>query len=186
MDLVFSTDSYAPAERYAAWRDAICDVYVHVDVKATDPERLSRLHPRGEVRRGRDDRHPAVGAAHPAQQPAHLPARQGMLLPAAHPHGQRQRRAARRHASVQRRARRHLLRRRSSTSFTCHGEVRSFYLEIPARRIRAALPARADSGVGVAQHDAGPRAHRDRILRDAGDRGIDSWTTACAPASATS
>jgi AraC-like DNA-binding protein len=39
MDLVFSTDSYAQAQRYAAWRDAICDVYVHVDVKATDPER---------------------------------------------------------------------------------------------------------------------------------------------------
>jgi AraC-like DNA-binding protein len=39
MDLVFSTDQYAQAKRYAAWRDAICDVYVHVDVKATDPER---------------------------------------------------------------------------------------------------------------------------------------------------
>lgn len=39
MDLVFSTDDYAQSQRYAAWRDAICDVYVHVDVKATDPER---------------------------------------------------------------------------------------------------------------------------------------------------
>jgi AraC-like DNA-binding protein len=39
MDLVFSTDQYAQAQRYAAWRDAICDVYVHVDVKATDPDR---------------------------------------------------------------------------------------------------------------------------------------------------
>jgi AraC-like DNA-binding protein len=39
MDLVFSTEKYAKAKRYAAWRDAICDVYVHVDVKATDPER---------------------------------------------------------------------------------------------------------------------------------------------------
>ena len=38
MDLVFSTDALAPAQRYAAWRDAICDVYVHVDVKATRPE----------------------------------------------------------------------------------------------------------------------------------------------------
>ena len=38
MDLVFSTDTIEPAKRYAAWRDAICDVYVHVDVKATDPE----------------------------------------------------------------------------------------------------------------------------------------------------
>lgn len=38
MDVVFSTDDYAPAERYAAWRDAICDVYVHVDVKAARPE----------------------------------------------------------------------------------------------------------------------------------------------------
>jgi hypothetical protein len=38
MDLVFSTDDVAPARRYAAWREAICDVYVHVDVKATHPE----------------------------------------------------------------------------------------------------------------------------------------------------
>ena len=38
MDLVFTTDSLPRAERYAAWRDAICDVYVHVDVKATRPE----------------------------------------------------------------------------------------------------------------------------------------------------
>jgi AraC-like DNA-binding protein len=38
MDLVFSTDALAPAKRYAAWREAICDVYVHVDVKATRPE----------------------------------------------------------------------------------------------------------------------------------------------------
>jgi len=39
MDLVFSTDALPQAQRYAAWRDAICDVYVHVDVKAADPER---------------------------------------------------------------------------------------------------------------------------------------------------
>ncbi|MEO3388226.1 helix-turn-helix domain-containing protein [Mesorhizobium sp. CAU 1741] len=39
MDLVFSTDDYAPSDRYNAWRDAICDVYVHVDVKAVDPDR---------------------------------------------------------------------------------------------------------------------------------------------------
>ena len=38
MDLVFQTDDLAPAQRYSAWRDAICDVYVHVDVKATDPD----------------------------------------------------------------------------------------------------------------------------------------------------
>jgi len=38
MDLVFSTDDLAPARRYAAWREAICDVYVHVDVKATHPD----------------------------------------------------------------------------------------------------------------------------------------------------
>jgi AraC-like DNA-binding protein len=41
MDLVFSTDKYPQAERYEAWRGAICDVYVHVDVKATDPDRYS-------------------------------------------------------------------------------------------------------------------------------------------------
>ncbi|MEC9342502.1 MAG: AraC family transcriptional regulator, partial [Pseudomonadota bacterium] len=38
MDLVFDTDTIAPDKRYAAWRDAICDVYVNVDVAATDPE----------------------------------------------------------------------------------------------------------------------------------------------------
>lgn len=38
MDLVFSTDSLAPGKRYDAWRDAICDVYVHVDVEATRPQ----------------------------------------------------------------------------------------------------------------------------------------------------
>lgn len=37
MNLVFSTDDYEPGDRYAAWRDAICDVYVNVDVKARDP-----------------------------------------------------------------------------------------------------------------------------------------------------
>jgi AraC-like DNA-binding protein len=39
MDLVFSTDQYAAADRYDAWRGAICDVYVHVDVKAANPDR---------------------------------------------------------------------------------------------------------------------------------------------------
>ena len=34
MDLVFSTDSIEKAKRYAAWQGAICDVYVHVDVKS--------------------------------------------------------------------------------------------------------------------------------------------------------
>lgn len=38
MDIVFQTDDLALAQRYSAWRDAICDVYVHVDVKATDPD----------------------------------------------------------------------------------------------------------------------------------------------------
>lgn len=38
MELVFSTENIAPEKRYASWRDAICDVYVNVDVKAADPE----------------------------------------------------------------------------------------------------------------------------------------------------
>ncbi len=38
MDLVFSTDQFEPAKRYAAWREAICDVYVHVDVAAAKPD----------------------------------------------------------------------------------------------------------------------------------------------------
>ncbi len=37
MDLIFSTESLEREKRYAAWRDAICDVYVHVDVRADDP-----------------------------------------------------------------------------------------------------------------------------------------------------
>jgi AraC-like DNA-binding protein len=36
MDLVFSTESLDQAKRFTAWRDAICDVYVHVDVQAAD------------------------------------------------------------------------------------------------------------------------------------------------------
>lgn len=39
MDLVFDTNQYEQQDRYNAWRDAICDVYVHVDVKATQPDR---------------------------------------------------------------------------------------------------------------------------------------------------
>lgn len=38
MDKIFSTDDHAPSQRYAAWREAICDVYVHVDVQATRPD----------------------------------------------------------------------------------------------------------------------------------------------------
>ncbi len=38
MDLVFDTDPLPQAKRYGAWRDAICDVYLLVDVKATRPE----------------------------------------------------------------------------------------------------------------------------------------------------
>jgi AraC-like DNA-binding protein len=34
MDLVFSTDAISKAKRYAAWQEAICDVYVHVDVNS--------------------------------------------------------------------------------------------------------------------------------------------------------
>ncbi|MBX5454613.1 MAG: helix-turn-helix domain-containing protein [Acidobacteriia bacterium] len=37
MDIIFTTDDYRPKQRYAAWREAICDVYVHVDVRATRP-----------------------------------------------------------------------------------------------------------------------------------------------------
>jgi hypothetical protein len=37
MDLVFTTDDVEPSKRYAAWQGAICDVYVHVDVKSEKP-----------------------------------------------------------------------------------------------------------------------------------------------------
>lgn len=38
MDLVFSTDQLPRAQRYDAWRAAICDCYVNVDVSAVSPE----------------------------------------------------------------------------------------------------------------------------------------------------
>jgi AraC-like DNA-binding protein len=47
MDVVFTTDPIAPAKRYSAWRDAICNFYVHVDVKATRTEDY-----RGFIREG--------------------------------------------------------------------------------------------------------------------------------------
>jgi AraC-like DNA-binding protein len=34
MNLVFSTEAIEKAKRYAAWQEAICDVYVHVDVNS--------------------------------------------------------------------------------------------------------------------------------------------------------
>jgi len=48
MDVVFTTDAVARAKRYAAWRDAICNHYVQVDVCATQPENYS-----GFIREGR-------------------------------------------------------------------------------------------------------------------------------------
>lgn len=47
MDVVFTTDAIARPKRYDAWRDAICDFYVHVDVKATRPDDY-----RGFIREG--------------------------------------------------------------------------------------------------------------------------------------
>ncbi|WP_169566455.1 helix-turn-helix domain-containing protein [Sneathiella limimaris] len=38
MNVVFSTKDLARANRYNAWRDAICESYVNVEVKATHPE----------------------------------------------------------------------------------------------------------------------------------------------------
>jgi methylphosphotriester-DNA--protein-cysteine methyltransferase len=48
MDLVFSTDAIERAKRYAAWQGAICDVYVHVDVKSEQ-----RADYRGFIREAR-------------------------------------------------------------------------------------------------------------------------------------
>ena len=36
MELIFSTEKIARQKRYDAWQEAICDVYVHVDVHAED------------------------------------------------------------------------------------------------------------------------------------------------------
>jgi len=48
MDLIFSTQAIEPAKRYKAWQEAICDVYVHVDVEA---EKRSDYH--GFIREAR-------------------------------------------------------------------------------------------------------------------------------------
>lgn len=48
METVFTTDGVPQARRYDAWRDAICDFYVNVDVAATRPEEY-----RGFIREGR-------------------------------------------------------------------------------------------------------------------------------------
>lgn len=48
MDSVFSTDDLPPHARYGAWRDAICDVYVNVEVRAADPANY-----RGYIREAR-------------------------------------------------------------------------------------------------------------------------------------
>lgn len=48
MDLIFSTEGIEPAKRYSAWQEAICDVYVHVDV---DAEKRSDYH--GFIREAR-------------------------------------------------------------------------------------------------------------------------------------
>lgn len=48
MDLVFTTDGLPAEKRYDAWRSAICDHYVQVDVKATRPEEY-----RGFIREAR-------------------------------------------------------------------------------------------------------------------------------------
>ena len=38
MEQVFSTAKFEPKRRYSAWQDAICDIYLKVDVKTRDPE----------------------------------------------------------------------------------------------------------------------------------------------------
>lgn len=38
MNLIFDTEPLPRDRRYAAWREAICDHYVQVDVRATEPE----------------------------------------------------------------------------------------------------------------------------------------------------
>ena len=38
MNLVFDTEGVERGRRYGAWRDAICNHYVQVDVRATRPE----------------------------------------------------------------------------------------------------------------------------------------------------
>ncbi|GIX14522.1 MAG: transcriptional regulator [Paracoccaceae bacterium] len=48
MEIVFATDHLARDKRYQAWRDAICNHYVTVDVRATRPEDY-----RGFIREGR-------------------------------------------------------------------------------------------------------------------------------------
>ena len=130
---------------------------------------LSRLHPRDQVRRRGDDRHPAVRAAHPPQPHPHLPPRQGVLLHPAHPERQRQRRPARRDASLERGARRDLLRQRAVRALRPRRSPLALS-RTAARRLRAEISARAHPRRRLHQHDAGPGTHHGRLLRLAGDR----------------
>ena len=156
MDLVFSTDALAPAERYAAWRDAICDVYVHVDVKAARPEdykgfiREARF---GEVvltdillseqRIKRNNRHIAQLD------------KDCYYLQLIH-HG---------HLNVIQRGTMHLSNAARGAIFSateqyelqCLGEVRSFYLEIPRDEFARRFPREQVPVSATMQRSSAPR-----------------------------
>ena len=139
MDLVFSTDQYAQAERYAAWRDAICDVYVHVDVKAADPD-----HYRGFIREAKfgevvltdillSEQRIRRNSQHISQLDKDC-----YYLQLVHQGTSASSSAERRTGRTPRAAR--SFRRPSSMSFYGHGEVRSFYLELPRDEFAQRFP----------------------------------------------
>jgi AraC-like DNA-binding protein len=130
MDLVFSTDDYVQSQRYNAWRDAICDVYVHVDVAAVDPERYRgfiREAKFGEVvltdillseqRIRRDNRH--ISKLDKDCYYIQLLHRGNVSV------------VQRGEAHRSNPARGAIFSATEEYELHCHGEVRSFYLEIP-------------------------------------------------------
>jgi AraC-like DNA-binding protein len=139
MDVVFTTDDIARGRRYAAWRDAICDFYVHVDVNATHPEDYQGFIREGhfgevvltdillsEQRIRRNSQHVSqldkdcyyfqlIHRGHvnvrQRDETHHSNAARGALFSATEPY-----------------------------ELECVGEVRSFYLEIPRDRFAARFP----------------------------------------------
>lgn len=139
MDLVFSTDRYTPAQRYSAWRDAICDVYVHVEVKATNPDQYRgfiRETKFGDValtdillseqRIRRNDRHIAMLDKECYYLQLLHTGKMSVIQ-----HGETHRSNAARGA---------IFSATEPYELQAHGEVRSFYLELPRHEFAQRFP----------------------------------------------
>lgn len=139
MNIVFSTDGLAPSKRYDAWRDAICDVYVHVDVEATSPQDY-----RGFIREAKFGEVVLTDILLSEQRIRRRSRHISQLdkdcyyLQLLH----------RGHLSVLQRGETHISNAARGAIFSateqyelqCHGEVRSFYLELPRDEFAQRFP----------------------------------------------